>query len=170
MADVAFDAYTKQHGLSGLSRLQSYDEHWPSYLAAPVSASQGCFARSRALGARYRFHRAGGSVISAAAFKNPSSGNNVSVNSNGCLDSIIYNHVTGPPLAHPPRHHRPPRQAFPKRTEIGYDLEADKRAVKSPIPVSSFVVRRESLIEEPESLRKGGPAISSRMIHFSVPL
>src|ERR1700694_1519006 len=67
------------------------------------------------------------------------------------LDSIIYNHVNVG------RHSRIRRAiidrhvSLPERTEIGYDLEADKRRFHVTDSGIVIVVRQESLIEEPES-------------------
>jgi glucose-1-phosphate adenylyltransferase len=66
-------------------------------------------------------------------------------------DSIIYNHVNVG------RHSRIRRAiidrhvSLPERTEIGYDLEADKRRFHVTESGIVIVVRQESLIEEPET-------------------
>jgi len=66
-------------------------------------------------------------------------------------DSILYNHVSIG------RHSRIRRAiidrhvSLPERTEIGYDLEADKRRYHVTDSGIIVVVREESLIEEPET-------------------
>ena len=79
-------------------------------------------------------------------------GNDVRVNSYSEVSaSIIYNHVNIG------RHSRIRRAiidrhvSLPERTEIGYDLEADKRRFHVTESGIVVVVRQESLIEEPES-------------------
>jgi len=95
---------------------------------------------------------AGGSVISGGRVQKSVIGNNVRVNSySEVSDSIIYNHVNVG------RHSRIRRAIIdrhvnlPERTEIGYDLEADKRRFHVTDSGIVIVVRQESLIEEPES-------------------
>ncbi len=66
-------------------------------------------------------------------------------------DSILYNHVSIG------RHSRIRRAiidrhvSLAERTEIGYDLEADKRRYHVTDSGIIVVVREESLIEEPET-------------------
>ncbi len=79
-------------------------------------------------------------------------GYNVRVNSYcDVSDSILYNHVNIG------RHSRVRRAIIdrhvnlPEHTEIGYDLEADKRRFHVTESGIVIVVRQESLIEEPET-------------------
>jgi len=79
-------------------------------------------------------------------------GSDVRVNSySEVAESIIYNHVNVG------RHSRIRRAiidrhvSLPDRTEIGYDMEADKRRFHVTDSGIVVVVRQESLIEEPES-------------------
>ena len=44
-----------------------------------------------------------------------------------------------------------PRTGLPERTEIGFDVEADKRRFHVTESGIVIVVRQESLIEEPET-------------------
>ncbi len=66
-------------------------------------------------------------------------------------DSILYNHVNIG------RHSKIRRAIIdrhvnlPEHTEIGYDLEADKRRFHVSDSGIVIVVRQESLIEEPET-------------------
>jgi glucose-1-phosphate adenylyltransferase len=95
---------------------------------------------------------AGGSVISGGRVQKSVIGNNVRVNSYcEVSDSIFYNHVNVG------RHSRIRRAiidrhvSLPERTEIGYDLEADRRRFHVTDSGIVVVVRQESLIEEPET-------------------
>ena len=95
---------------------------------------------------------AGGSIISGGRVQKSLIGNNVRVNSYcEVAESIIYNHVNIG------RHSRIRRAiidrhvSLPERTEIGYDIEADRRRFHVTDSGIVIVVRQESLIEEPES-------------------
>jgi glucose-1-phosphate adenylyltransferase len=95
---------------------------------------------------------AGGSIISGGRVQHSVLGNNVRVNSfSEVKESILYNHVNIG------RHSRIRRAiidrhvSLPERTEIGYDLEADKRRYHVTESGIVVVVRQESLIEEPET-------------------
>jgi len=95
---------------------------------------------------------AGGSIISGGRVQHCLLGANVRVNSySEVSESIIYNHVNIG------RHSRIRRAiidrhvSLPERTEIGYDLEADRRRFHVTDSGIVVVVRQESLIEEPES-------------------
>jgi len=142
--------YGSRQRVAGLQSLRQ--QLASSHLAAPVSPAKFVFADPERMGVALDSIVAGGSVISGGRVQKSVIGNNVRVNSySEVSDSIIYNHVTvGPPFAHPPRHHRPSRQSS-ERTEIGYDLEADKRRFHVTDSGIVIVVRQESLIEEPES-------------------
>jgi glucose-1-phosphate adenylyltransferase len=79
-------------------------------------------------------------------------GYNVRVNSYSDIsDCILYNHVNIG------RHSKIRRAIIdrhvnlPERTEIGYDLDADKRRFHVTGSGIIVVVRQESLIEEPET-------------------
>jgi len=94
----------------------------------------------------------GGSVISGGAVTRCIVGYNVRVNSYSEIsDSIIYNHVSIG------RHSRIRKAiidrhvTLPEHTEIGFDLEADRRRFHVTDSGIVVVVREESLIEEPES-------------------
>ena len=80
---------------------------------------------------------AGGSIISGGRVKGSILGYDVRINSYSEVnDSIIYNHVNVG------RHSRIRRAiidrhvTLPERTEIGYDLEADRRRSMLPTPAS----------------------------------
>src|SRR5437867_11518563 len=95
---------------------------------------------------------AGGSVMSGGRVQTSVIVNEVRVNSySEVSQSIIYHHVN------PGRHSRIRRAiidrhvSLPERTEIGYDLEADRRRFHVTDSGIVVVVRQESLIEEPES-------------------
>ena len=93
-----------------------------------------------------------GSILSGGRAQNSLLGYDVRVNSYcEVTASIIYNHVNIG------RHSRICRAiidrhvSLPEHTEIGYDLEADKRRFHVTPSGIVVVVRQESLIEEPES-------------------
>jgi glucose-1-phosphate adenylyltransferase len=95
---------------------------------------------------------AAGSVVSGGRVTRSLLGCNVRVNSYcEVSDSIIYNHVNIG------RHSRIRRAiidrhvSLPEHTEIGYDLEADKRRFHVTDSGIIVVVRQESLIEEPDT-------------------
>jgi len=121
-----------------------------AHLAAPVSAAKFVFADPERMGVALDSIVAGGSVISGGRVQKSVIGNNVRVNSySEVSDSIIYNHVNIG------RHSRIRRAiidrhvSLPERTEIGYDLEADRRRFHVSDSGIVVVVRQESLIEEP---------------------
>jgi glucose-1-phosphate adenylyltransferase len=94
----------------------------------------------------------GGSVISGGRVSKCVVGYNVRVNSYcDVSESILYNHVNIG------RHSKIRRAIIdrhvnlPERTEIGFDLEADKRRFHVTDSGIVIVVRQESLIEEPET-------------------
>jgi glucose-1-phosphate adenylyltransferase len=93
-----------------------------------------------------------GSIVSGGRVSHSVLGNNVRVNSfSEVSESILYNHVNIG------RHSRIRRAiidrhvSLPERTEIGYDLEADKRRYHVTDSGIVVVVREESLIEEPDT-------------------
>jgi glucose-1-phosphate adenylyltransferase len=95
---------------------------------------------------------AGGSILSGGRVQNCVVGYDVRVNSYcDVAESIIYNHVNVG------RHSRIKRAiidrhvSLPEHTEIGYDLEADRRRFHVTSSGIVVVVRQESLIEEPEA-------------------
>jgi len=95
---------------------------------------------------------AGGSIISGGRVQRSVLGYDVRVNSYcEVSDSIIYNHVNIG------RHSRIKKAiidrhvSLPEHTEIGYDLEADRRRFHVTDSGIVVVVRQESLIEEPEA-------------------
>ena len=67
-------------------------------------------------------------------------------------DSIIYNHVNVGRYSRNRRAIIDRHVTLPERTEIGYDVEADKRRFHVTDSGIVFVVRQESLIEEPETV------------------
>jgi len=137
----------------------------PVLLHHPTRKSMGYFGAVRLRDGKFVFAQegrrmgvaldsivAGGSVISGGRVQKSVIGNNVRVNSySEVSDSIIYNHVNIG------RHSRIRRAiidrhvSLPERTEIGYDLEADRRRFHVSDSGIVVVVRQESLIEEPES-------------------
>jgi glucose-1-phosphate adenylyltransferase len=130
-----------------------YDEHWPLRTwQHQYPPAKFVFADPERMGVALDSIVAGGSVISGGRVQKSVIGNNVRVNSYcDVSESIIYNHVNVG------RHSRIRRAiidrhvSLPERTEIGYDLEADKRRFHVTDSGIVIVVRQESLIEEPES-------------------
>src|SRR2546427_5556259 len=130
-----------------------YDEHWPLRTwQHQYPPAKFVFADPERMGAALDSIVAGGSVISGGRVQKSVLGNNVRVNSNcEVSDSLFYNHVNVG------RHSRIRRAiidrhvSLPERTEIGYDLEADRRRFHVTDSGIVVVVRQESLIEEPET-------------------
>src|SRR5216684_446127 len=130
-----------------------YDTSWPLRTwQHQYPPAKFVFADPERMGVALDSIVAGGSVISGGRVQKSVIGNNVRVNSYcEVSDSIIYNHVNIG------RHSRIRRAiidrhvSLPERTEIGYDLEADRRRFHVSDSGIVVVVRQESLIEEPES-------------------
>jgi glucose-1-phosphate adenylyltransferase len=130
-----------------------YDTSWPLRTwQHQYPPAKFVFADPERMGVALDSIVAGGSVISGGRVQKSVIGNNVRVNSySEVSDSIIYNHVNIG------RHSRIRRAiidrhvSLPERTEIGYDLEADRRRFHVSDSGIVVVVRQESLIEEPES-------------------
>src|SRR5580704_16149330 len=130
-----------------------YDQEWPLRTwQHQYPPAKFVFADPERMGVALDSIVAGGSVISGGRVQKSVIGNNVRVNSYcDVLDSIIYNHVNVG------RHSRIRRAiidrhvSLPERTEIGYDLEADRRRFHVTDSGIVVVVRQESLIEEPET-------------------
>ena len=130
-----------------------YDKMWPlrgwQQQYPPVKF---VFADEDRMGVALDSIVAGGSILSGGRVRSSIIGYDVRVNSYCEMDtSIIYNHVNIG------RHSRIKRAIIdrhvnlPEHTEIGYDLEADRRRFHVTPSGIVVVVRQESLIEEPES-------------------
>ena len=130
-----------------------YDAAWPLrtwiHQYPPVKF---VFADADRMGVAVDSIVAGGSIISGGRVSHSVVGADVRVNSFcDVSESIIYNHVNIG------RHSRIRRAiidrhvSLPERTEIGYDLEADRRRFHVTDSGIVVVVRQESLIEEPET-------------------
>jgi len=95
---------------------------------------------------------AGGSVISGGKVNRCVVGNNVRVNSYcEVSDSILYNHVNVGRYSKIRRAIIDRHVSLPEHSEIGYDVDADKRRYHVTESGIVVVVRQESLIEEPET-------------------
>src|ERR1700740_770507 len=123
--------------------LRTWQQHWPP--------AKFVFADPERMGVATDSIVAGGCVISGGRVQGSVLGYNARVNSYCEVnDSIIYNHVNVG------RHSRIRRAiidrhvTLPERSEIGYDMEADKRRFHVTDSGIVVVVRQESLIEEPE--------------------
>src|ERR1700756_1483097 len=130
-----------------------YDKIWPlrgwQQQYPPVKF---VFADEERMGVAVDSIVAGGSILSGGRVQNSVIGYDVRVNSYCDVStSIIYNHVNVG------RHSRLRRAIIdrhvnlPEHTEIGYDLEADRRRFHVTPSGIVVVVRQESLIEETES-------------------
>src|ERR1700740_1607282 len=130
-----------------------YDKQWPLRgWQHQYPPAKFVFADPERMGVAIDSIVAGGSIISGGRVKGSILGYDVRINSYCEVnDSIIYNHVNVG------RHSRIRRAiidrhvTLPERTEIGYDVEADKRRVHVTDSGIVIAVRQESLIEEPET-------------------
>ena len=130
-----------------------YDMSWPLRTwIHQYPPAKFVFADPERMGVALDSIVAGGSIISGGRVMKSILGADVRVNSySEVSESIIYNHVNVG------RHSRIRRAiidrhvSLPERTEIGYDMEADKRRFHVTDSGIVVVVRQESLIEEPES-------------------
>jgi glucose-1-phosphate adenylyltransferase len=129
-----------------------YDKHWPlrgwQHQYPPAKFVFGDKDRT---GTAVDSIVAGGSILSGGSVKSSVVGYDVRVNSYcEVSDSILYNHVNVG------RHSKVRRAiidrhvSLPEHTEIGYDVEADRRRFHVTDSGIVVVVRQESLIEEPE--------------------
>src|SRR6266852_5393759 len=125
-----------------------YDNRWPLRTwQHQYPPAKFVFADPERMGAALDSIVAGGSVISGGRVQKSVIGNNVRVNIYcEVSDSIFYNHVNVG------RHSRIRRAiidrhvSLPEHTEIGYDLEADRRRFHVTDSGIVIVVRQESLI------------------------
>lgn len=130
-----------------------YDMSWPLRTwIHQYPPAKFVFADPERMGVALDSIVAGGSIISGGRVMKSILGADVRVNSYcEVSESIFYNHVNVG------RHSRIRRAiidrhvSLPERTEIGYDMEADKRRFHVTDSGIVVVVRQESLIEEPES-------------------
>jgi len=130
-----------------------YDKDWPLRTwQHQYPPAKFVFADEDRMGVAMDSIVAGGSILSGGRVQNSVIGYDVRVNSYcEVTASIIYNHVNIG------RHSRICRAiidrhvSLPEHTEIGFDLEADRRRFHVTPSGIVVVVRQESLIEEPES-------------------
>jgi len=130
-----------------------YDRNWPLRTwQHQYPPAKFVFADPDRMGVALDSIVAGGSVISGGRVEKSVIGNDVRVNSySEVSESIIYNHVNVGRYSRIRRAIIDRHVSLPERTEIGYDLEADKRRFHVTDSGIVIVVRQESLIEEPES-------------------
>jgi glucose-1-phosphate adenylyltransferase len=129
-----------------------YDKDWPLRTwQHQYPPAKFVFADPERMGVALDSIVGNGSIVSGGRVQRCVVGNNVRVNSYcEVSDSILYNHVNVG------RHSRIRRAiidrhvTLPERTEIGYDMEADRRRFHVTDSGIVVVVRQESLIEEPE--------------------
>jgi glucose-1-phosphate adenylyltransferase len=130
-----------------------YDTSWPLRTwIHQYPPAKFVFADPERMGVATDSIVSGGSIISGGRIMRSVLGADVRVNSySEVSESIIYNHVNVG------RHSRIRRAiidrhvSLPEGTEIGYDVEADKRRFHVTESGIVVVVRQESLIEEPET-------------------
>ena len=129
-----------------------YDKHWPLRTwQQNYPPAKFVFADPDRMGTAVDSIVAGGSILSGGRVQNSVVGYDVRVNSySEVSDSIIYNHVNVG------RHSKIRRAiidrhvSLPENTEIGFDIEDDRRRFHVTSSGIVVVVRQESLIEEPE--------------------
>jgi glucose-1-phosphate adenylyltransferase len=149
--DAYFEANLDLVSVSPVFNL--YDKDWPLRTwQQQYPPAKFVFADPDRMGAALDSIIAGGSIISGGRVQRSVVGYDVRVNSYcEVSDSIIYNHVNVG------RHSRIKKAiidrhvSLPEHTEIGYDLEADRRRFHVTDSGIVVVVRQESLIEEPEA-------------------
>jgi glucose-1-phosphate adenylyltransferase len=149
--DAYFEANMDLTSVSPIFNL--YDKEWPVRgWQHQYPPAKFVFADTERMGTAVDSIVAGGSIISGGRVQQSILGYDVRINSySEVSDSIIYNHVNVG------RHSRIRRAiidrhvTLPERTEIGYDMEADKRRFHVTDTGIVIVVRQESLIEEPET-------------------
>ena len=149
--DAYFEANLDLVSVSPVFNL--YDKEWPLRTwQQQYPPAKFVFADPDRMGAALDSIIAGGSIISGGRVQRSVVGYDVRVNSYCEIsDSIIYNHVNVG------RHSRIKKAiidrhvSLPEHTEIGYDLEADRRRFHVTESGIVVVVRQESLIEEPEA-------------------
>ena len=148
--DAYYEANMDLVGVSPVFNL--YDKNWPLRTwQQQYPPAKFVFADVDRMGVGLDSIVGGGSILSGGRVQNCVVGYDVRVNSySEVADSIIYNHVNIG------RHSRIRRAIIdrhvnlPENTEIGYDLEADRRRFHVTSSGIVVVVRQESLIEEPE--------------------
>ena len=129
-----------------------YDKNWPLRTwQQNYPPAKFVFADPDRMGTAIDSIVGGGSILSGGRVQNSVVGYDVRVNSySEVSDSIIYNHVNVG------RHSRIRRAiidrhvSLPENTEIGFDIEEDRRRFHVTSSGIVVVVRQESLIEEPE--------------------
>lgn len=130
-----------------------YDKKWPLRTwQQQYPPAKFVFADADRMGAALDSIVAHGSILSGGRVQNCLVGYDVRVNSFCDVNSsIIFNHVNIG------RHSRirhaiiDRHVSLPERTEIGYDIEADKKRFHVTPSGIVVVVRQESLIEEPDA-------------------
>jgi glucose-1-phosphate adenylyltransferase len=130
-----------------------YDKNWPLRTwQQNYPPAKFVFADPDRMGTAIDSIVGGGSILSGGRVQNSVVGYDVRVNSySDVSDSIIYNHVNVG------RHSRIRRAiidrhvSLPENTEIGFDIEEDRRRFHVTSSGIVVVVRQESLIEEPEA-------------------
>jgi glucose-1-phosphate adenylyltransferase len=149
--DAYYEANMDLVGVSPVFNL--YDKNWPLRTwQQQYPPAKFVFADADRMGVALDSIVGGGSILSGGKVQNCVVGYDVRVNSySDVSESIIYNHVNIG------RHSKVRRAiidrhvSLPENTEIGFDIEADRRRFHVTASGIVVVVRQESLIEEPEA-------------------
>ena len=149
--DAYFEANLDLVSVSPVFNL--YDKEWPLRTwQQQYPPAKFVFADPDRMGAALDSIVAGGSVISGGRVVQCVLGYDVRINSYSEISrSIIYNHVSIGRHSHVRNAIIDRHVTLPENTEIGFDLEADRRRFHVTDSGIVVVVRQESLIEEPES-------------------
>jgi glucose-1-phosphate adenylyltransferase len=149
--DAYFEANLDLVSVSPVFNL--YDKEWPLRTwQQQYPPAKFVFADPDRMGVALDSIVAGGSVISGGRVVQCVLGYDVRINSYSEISrSIIYNHVSIGRHSHVRNAIIDRHVTLPERTEIGFDLEADRRRFHVTDSGIVVVVRQESLIEEPES-------------------
>jgi glucose-1-phosphate adenylyltransferase len=129
-----------------------YDKNWPLRTwQQQYPPAKFVFADPGRMGAALDSIVAGGSIISGGRVKRSILGYDVRVNSYCEVEnSLFFNHVSIGRHSHIRNAIIDRHVSLPERTEIGYDLDADRKRFQVTDSGIAVVVREESMLEEPE--------------------
>jgi glucose-1-phosphate adenylyltransferase len=129
-----------------------YDKNWPLRTwQQQYPPAKFVFADPGRMGVAFDSIVSGGSIISGGRVKRSVLGYDVRVNSFCEVEnSIIYNHVNIGRYSRIRNAVIDRHVNLPEHTEIGYDLEADRKKYHVTDTSVVVVVREESMLEEPE--------------------
>ncbi|HYL09746.1 MAG TPA: glucose-1-phosphate adenylyltransferase [Candidatus Acidoferrales bacterium] len=129
-----------------------YDKNWPLRTwQQQYPPAKFVFADPGRMGVALDSIVAGGSIISGGRVKRSILGYDVRVNSYCEVEnSLFFNHVSIGRHSHIRNAIIDRHVSLPERTEIGYDLDADRKRFQVTDSGIAVVVREESMLEEPE--------------------